>query len=120
MKLNLFFVVLINILLSSTSYSCPTGWEIVKSTNSSSEFCIESETIQGIKAHEAHILCEEKEAKVCSTEQWVQACTSGTIRSQGWEWSVSLGQYTSIVGNNDCGDIGFGELSPVANLRCCK
>jgi hypothetical protein len=114
----LFFATII--MTTTKSYSCPIGWASVPKLDSAQEFCIETQKTMQVKAHEAHLICEEKDAKVCSTEQWTNACQSGVISSQGWEWSVSLDQYTSIIGNNDCTDLGFGELAPVANLRCCK
>lgn len=102
----------------SHANQCIEGW--AESTLNQRRFCIELTHIENVKAHEAALICEEKGAKVCSTGQWVAACNIGIISTGNWEWSVSLEQYTSIVGNNDCTDVAFGELLPIANLRCCK
>jgi len=114
----LYWTIFINFCISTFAIACPEGWS--EATLNKQSYCIEITKVENIKSHEASLICEAKEAKVCTSEQWMSACRAGLISTGSWEWSISIGQYISIVGNNDCNDLAFGELSPVANLRCCK
>ncbi|NOT78637.1 MAG: hypothetical protein HOP07_06490 [Bacteriovoracaceae bacterium] len=114
---NAFMAIFVS-LIFNISIACEVGWQEIE--HDSGSFCIEESKQINIKSHEIYDICESKGARVCSTDQWVKACQGNQLHTDGWEWSISLGQYPSITGNRDCSDLGFGELSPVANLRCCK
>jgi len=113
------FLILILSFQSGASI-CPDGWVNIEQADGRQQFCIELQKQNQVKTYEASLICEAKNAKVCTSDQWVAACQRGRISSQGWEWAISLNQYLSIVGNTDCMDLAFGELAPAASLRCCK
>lgn len=110
-----FFLCVLGLSLPLAAKECRSGWQA-----SGPSLCIESSAQENVAGPLAAEVCEEKKARVCSTEEWVEACRKGLFASQGWEWTLTMSRYTSLTGRAGCEDLAYGELNPTAALRCCE
>lgn len=110
-----FFLCVLGVSLSLAGKECRPGWQALGAS-----LCIESSAKENVAGPLAAEVCEEKKARVCTTEEWGEACRKGLFSNQGWEWTLSMNRYTSLTGRTGCEDLAYGELSPTAALRCCE